>query len=230
MTASEGPVVEKCPYCGAPLRLDVAGDCVWCHAHVRVPAEPTPRGDEMDAESAYRVLYCNPFEDEPDDVMLLEPVANLLSFLYTTGQEPPVQDFVAHWEAREGVAPLLAAVRTAGKRVTEAAMSAPSFNELADHSAEWTAGEWWILQLANDLLAMVASVPGLATTQTLGTMNEVRNNRTSYAERFAGADGSGADDALVELRRAVPQAESEPRPPDDAATGHHHLWRRHRPS
>jgi hypothetical protein len=245
MTASEGPVVDNCPNCGAPLKLDTAGNCVWCQAHVRVTAPPAPQPETFDAGRAIRVLFGNPLEGEADDIMLLQPVSNLLIFLESTGQEAAVQDFLSHWEHKDAVTPLLHAVRASGERVTLSAKSAPGFNEFTDHSALYTPGEWWLIALATDLLALLAGVPGVDPMQAVEAADQARGTHDHYGEHFARSrppdgDGSGP---LSALRHAVPSCAPEPAAagsaagsaatiegagPPDGPPERHHLWRRHR--
>jgi hypothetical protein len=238
MTASDEVVVDNCPNCGAPLKLDTAGDCIWCHAHVRVAGSPVVVARESDAASAMRVLYGNPLEDEPDDIMLLQPVSNLLTFLWTSGQEAAVQDFISHWEHKDAVTPLLHAVRAAGTRATVAAEAKPGFNEFGDNSALYTSDEWWTIALATDTLSLLAGLPGVDPLQAVTTANEVRNVHDTYADCIAKATPPAGDDAsaLRAMRGSVPSAAPEPAPADEAPADEapaspsrperHHFWQR----
>ena len=242
MTNADGPVVDSCPNCGAPLKLDTAGDCVWCHAHVRVTASPVAPSTPMDAERAMRVLFGNPLEGEPGDIELLQPACNLLVFLSTTGQDAAVQDFLSHWEHKDAVGPLLHAVRAAGTRVTLVAKAAPGFDEFTDHSALYTPDEWWTIALAADLLALLAGLPGVDPMQAADSKNEAQDDRKSYGRHFAkGTPPSGDDSAaLLAMREALPGAGPQPAPAGDSAAdsvgepeqaqrgGRHHLFGRHR--
>lgn len=235
MTTSDAPTVDTCPNCGAPLKLDNAGDCVWCHAHVHVTATPVLSADRMDAATAARVLFGNVLDDEPDDIELLQPVSNLLIFLSTTGQEEAVQDFLSHWEHKDAVGPLLEATRAAGARVTVSAKASRGFDEFADHSSLYTAGEWWMISLACDLLALVAGVPGVDPMQALDSKHQAQEIRDSYRGKIAGAtppEGE-ASSPLLAMRGAVPGDAAAPGDPPaggDAGEpgGRHHLFRRHR--
>jgi hypothetical protein len=237
VTLSEEPAVDKCPNCGAPLKLDTAGDCIWCQAHVRAAAPPVVPSEQMDAERAIRVLFGNPLGDEPDDIMLLQPVSNLLIFLSTTGQETAVQDFISHWEHKDAIGPLLHAVRAAGTRVTRSAKAATHFDEYADHSALYRSDEWWAIALATDMLALLAGLPGVDPMQALDSVNQARDVRNEYRKHFARATPPEGDDAAVlrAMREAVASAAAEPASKDEssASTGRHeaaerhHFWRRH---
>jgi hypothetical protein len=238
MTASGGPVVDSCPNCGAPLKLDTAGNCIWCQAHVRATAPPVLPSRPADAEQAIRVLFGNPLEGEPDDIMLLQPVSNLLIFLSTTGQEAAVQDFVSHWEHKDAVSPLLRAVRAAGTRVTLEAKAGPDFDEFSDHSALYTSDEWWVVALATDLLALLAGVPGVDPMQASDSTNEARSTHDGYRRRFAKATPPDGDDAgvLRALRDAVPSACPGPAPTESVSASadrsepakRRHFWQHHR--
>lgn len=227
MTTSDGPTVDSCPNCGAPLKLDTAGDCLWCHAHVNVSTTPVvPRG-QMDADLAARVLWGHILDDEPGDIELLQPVSNLLVFLSTTGQEAAVLDFLSHWEQKEAVGALLKAVRAAGTRVTLSAKAAHDFNEFSDHSALYTSGEWWTIALATDLLALVGGLPGVDPMQAVDSTNQAHDVRDTYRKHFAKAtppEGEGAG-PLLALREVVTGADSAQAPAESSP--HHHLFRRH---
>lgn len=235
MTTSEEPVVDKCPNCGAPMKLNAAGDCVWCHAHVRLEA-PVPSDDPDELRRDIAALD-NLLEGEPGELMLLQPVSNLLVFLTSTGQQPAVHDFLGQWHLRDRVRPLLAAVRATGERVTAAAMAAPDFNEYGDHSALYTAEEWWMIELANDMLVMLASLPGVDEIHSLQTLNQAQQIRSGYGPHFAEANaavGAGPE-AFKSLREEIPTAPPPTQQPDHGAAptgeisgeGSRHFWRRH---
>lgn len=227
---SEGPVVDSCPNCGAPLKLDDEGDCVWCHAHVRVRSAADVRSGPIDPEYAARVLFGNVLDDEPGDIELLQPVSNLLIFLSTTGQEAAVQDFLSHWEHKDAVGPLLAAVRAAGTRVTLSAKAARGFDELADHGSLCTPEEWWTIALATDLLALLAGQPGVDPMQSVDSTNQSKDIRDTYRKHFARAVPPQGDEAglLLALREAVPGPGGAAPPTDGGEPAErHHFFHRH---
>lgn len=238
MTTSDGPVVDVCPNCGAPLKLDDAGDCTWCHAHVRVTAPAAGQSAPLDVDPPDDVLFGNLLSDEPGDIELLQPVSNLLVFLSTTGQEAAVHDFLSHWEHKDAVGPLLRAARAAGTRVTLSAKASPGFNEFLDHSELYTSDEWWTIALTTDLLALLAALPGVDPMQALDSTNMAQDDRKTYAKRFAKATPPQGGDAgaLLALREAVPGTGSGRAPAGGSAAGEegdapperHHLFRRHR--
>src|SRR5215469_5790198 len=43
---SAGPIVNLCPNCGAPLELDEAAKCRWCHAPVQFAPSEADVGDD----------------------------------------------------------------------------------------------------------------------------------------------------------------------------------------
>jgi hypothetical protein len=227
---SDGPVVDSCPNCGAPLKLDNAGDCIWCHAHVHVSAMPVvPRG-VLDAELAARVLWGNLLDGDPGDIELLQPVSNLLIFLSTTGQEAPVQDFLSHWEHKEAVGALLQAVRAGGTRVTLSAKAAQGFSEFSDHSSLYTTEDWWAIALATDLLALVAGLPGVDPMQAVDSTRQAHDVRDTYRKHLAKATPPGGEDAgrLLTLREAVPRSDASGGPgAAEEESPRHHLFHRH---
>jgi hypothetical protein len=192
--------VEACTNCGAPLDLDEAGACRWCHARVRVPAE------EADF-AAFRVQ---------DEVSLMpagvDNCGTSAPFLYlalTTFGLLSLQPEVKAYLQREPlllpqIRALIMAVSAAGVRVRDAALLKDDFDEnLGVYAPE----EIWIFDLAFDVIALIGAIDGLSgqtrarVASNMRSLDEKAHSHTWKKDMKKAGEGPAAWD---ELRARVP--------------------------
>lgn len=217
MTTAAGPAVDRCPNCGAPLELTAEGHCRWCGVPVRTapevghaPHPPHAISDE-DRELLAELLdtgagTSNPFHDEPDDIMLLQPVSNILIFLSTTAMDPAVRAWVKNFPEKDEIGSLLQAVRQAGTRIKLVAMQGKHYDEFTDNSHLHTEDEWWQIGLALDILATIGSVPGISPMTGADAMKQARDFQKDYSHQLKKASKNPGPSAsqFVALRAAIP--------------------------
>ena len=158
------PTVQRCPNCGAPLKLDPGGDCHFCHVHVNVADVDEPDDDDESGDA-------DPFhEDEADaliarlalddyDPTLPQPVPSILAVLRYAASDGAARRFLEAPSQVVSVRALAQAVRTIGQRVA----AAHATNDDAFHRGEklYTPDEWWTFDLAADFLVALGSFDGI---------------------------------------------------------------------
>jgi hypothetical protein len=196
------PVAERCPNCGAPLEL-VEGKCRWCSVPVHLqPGEPEA-GPPAAAASGGGPLWLDRslVPDDVDDQSLDAFVHLMLSTLrYSLGGSQVVQDYLdQHPGMRELVRALSVAVGAAGVRARDE-------GPLPGGIRGYTPDEIWAWDLALDLIAMAAGLPGLpggtraSIADDLRLLEEQRGHMWKHRVKEAG-DGP---EALRPLRALVP--------------------------
>lgn len=212
MTAAGGATVQRCPNCGAPLELDVNGHCRWCGVPVLAVEVPRDLDDEDRALLAEMMGMSddlssrNPFRGEPNDIMLLQPVSNILIFLETTAMDGAVKKWLGAFPSKDALDPLVVAVRQAGTRIKLEAMQGKHYNEFAENSHLHTPEEWWEIGLALDILATIGSVPGIDPITGAEAVKQANGFRRDYSHQLKKArDKAGPDQAQFQaLRAAIP--------------------------
>jgi hypothetical protein len=160
------PVVEFCTNCGAPLDLDEASACRWCHARVRL-APPT----------ALASLFSDQVSLIPDEV---DGCSSSVPFLYLAlssvemlGAQPAVKEHMRQepWLLAQ-IRALSTAVSAAGVRVRDGGLLKDSFDvSLGVYAPE----EIWTFDLAFDVIAWVGTLDGLDGEARAMTASNVRS-------------------------------------------------------
>jgi len=190
--------LEVCPNCGAPLELDPASECRWCHARIRT---------ERAAPAFLR------FQDEvslvpedADDCASSAPFLSLaLSSLGLLSAQPEVKEYM---NGEPGLLRQIRALSTmvsaAGVRVRDAGLLKDSFDI---NLKVYTAEEIWTFDLAFDVIALIGALDGLTGKIRAMTASNVRS-LDWYAERHtwkkAMKKAGEGPVALREFRAAVP--------------------------
>jgi hypothetical protein len=205
MTTAGGPAVERCPNCGAPLELD-NGHCRWCGAPIQTAA-PAAAGDDARAILADLLddmSTSNVFHDEPDDIMLLQPVSNILVFMSSAGMDPAVKKWVNAFPQKDDIGTLVTAVRQAGTRIKLLAMQGKHYDEFSDNSGLHTPEEWWEIDLALDILATAGSVTGISPMTGADAVKQARDFHNQYSHHLKKARKGPAPAQYQALRAAIP--------------------------
>jgi hypothetical protein len=157
------PVVEVCANCGAPLDLDEASSCRWCHARVR-----------LQRATALAPLFSDQLALVPDEV---DGCASAAPFLYLAlsslemlGVQPAVKEYMGQepW-LLEQIRALSTAVSAAGVRVRDGGLLKDSFDVSL---GVYTPEEIWTFDLAFDVIAWVGTLDGLTgDVRALGVDN-----------------------------------------------------------
>jgi hypothetical protein len=193
------PVVEVCPNCGAPLELDLAGECRWCHARIR-----TDRADPafLRLQDEVRLV-----PEDADDCTTSAPFLSLaLSSLSLLGVQPEIKQYM---NGQPGllrqIRMLSTMVSVAGVRVRDAGLLKDSFDSNLD---VYTAEEIWTFDLAFDVITLIGAMDGLTGRIRAMTASNMRS-LDGYAERHAWKKAmKKAGDGPVplrEFRAAVPR-------------------------
>jgi hypothetical protein len=195
-----GPVVEACANCGAPLDLDEAGACRWCHARVRVRAEPA-------------VFTASRIQDEvslmPEDV---DDCWSSSPFLYLAlatfgllSVQPEVQQYMQGEPLLlQQIRALITAVSAAGARVRDAGLLKNDFDENLE---VYTPEEIWIFDLAFDVITLVGAVDGLSRqtrARVVGNMRSLNEKAQSHTWKKDMKKAGEGPAAWHELRARVP--------------------------
>jgi hypothetical protein len=205
MTTAGGPSVERCPNCGAPLELD-NGHCRWCGVPVHAAVHASPKGDTraMLAQLLDTFTDANVFYGEPDDIMLLQPVSNILIFMNTTGMDPAVTNWVDALPQKEDIRALVKSVRQAGTRIKLVAMQGKHYDEFSDNSGLHTPEEWWQIDLALDILTTMGSLPGISPMTGADAVKQARDFRSDYSHHLKKARKGPAPAEFGALRATIP--------------------------
>jgi hypothetical protein len=183
--------VSACRNCGAPLELDDAGRCRWCHAQVRYEslgsqAGLLPRGLD-DCSTSAPFLYL------------------ILSAFYLLGTQDAVQQFLArnpgtHQQARA----LSAAVSAAGVRVRDAGLLKDDFD---DNLKVYTPDETWTFNLAVDVIARLGGLEGLPPgthAQIVSDLKSLSDSARSHHWKKELKRAGDGPPQFRELRAAIP--------------------------
>jgi hypothetical protein len=172
-----GYVAKVCPNCGAPLDLDPAGACRWCHARIRT--EPT-----VVSVLQLRSLVQDRVSLVPADVDDCGTSAPFLALALSTlgllGGQPAVKEYMDR-EPRllQQIQALSMSVSAAGVRVRDEGLLKDSF----DSNLEvYTHEEIWTFDLAFDIIAVIGSLDGLSG-QTRARVTDNLRTLAWYSDR-----------------------------------------------
>jgi hypothetical protein len=192
------PVLEACPNCGAPLELDPASECRWCHARIRTE-RAAPAFLRFQDEASL-------VPEDADDCASSAPFLSLaLSSLGLLSAQPEVKEYM---NGEPGLLRQIRALSTmvsaAGVRVRDAGLLKDGF----DINLEvYTAEEIWTFDLAFDVIALIGALDGLTGKIRAMTASNIRSLNW-YAERHtwkkAMKKAGEGPVALREFRAAVP--------------------------
>lgn len=185
------PAVDRCRNCGAPLELDDAGRCRWCHAQVRFESPASQVGlmpsDLDDCATSAPFLYL------------------ILSAFYLLGTQDVVQQFTARNPAlHQQIRALTVATSAAGVRVRDAGLLKDDFD---NRLGVYTPDEIWTFNLAVDVIARLGALEGLPSSthaqivSDLKSLDESAHSHTWKKELKKAADGVPQ---FRELRAAIP--------------------------
>ncbi|HEY0937652.1 MAG TPA: hypothetical protein VGD91_28425, partial [Trebonia sp.] len=147
------PAAEFCTNCGAPLELDAASACRWCHARIHLERAPVFAPSYFDQVSLV--------PEDVDDCASVAPFLYLaLSSLGLLGAQPEVREYLRGqpW-LLEQVRALSTAVSAAGVRVRDAGLLKDSFDS---NLAVYTPPEIWTFDLSFDAIAQLGLLEGLS--------------------------------------------------------------------
>jgi hypothetical protein len=193
-------VADFCANCGAPLELDINGQCRWCHAHVKASQPQHFYDDDIDL-----------VPPGVDDCWSSAPFLSLtLSALNMLGSRAVIRDYV---NARPGllasIRELSVAVSTAGVRVRD---SGALQNDYDSRLSIYTPEEIWTFDLAFDLIAMLGTLEQDSETRAL-VASDLRSLDEEVTERAwkkqLGKAGDGPAQ-FRELRSVVPPHSPNP--------------------
>jgi len=172
--------VEACGNCGAPLDLDEAGACRWCHARIR------PRRAAVPAASIFQDPVSLVPEDADDCWTSAPFLALTMSTLSMLSTQPAVKEYMQR-EPRllEQVRALSSAVSAAGARVRDAGLLKDSFD---GNLAVYTPAELATFDLAFDVIAMIGGLDGLSG-QTRAMVASNLQSLDWYAQHHAWKKG-----------------------------------------
>jgi hypothetical protein len=203
MTAAPG--IGACPNCDAPLEIGEHGTCRACHAHV-----DNHGGAGRDHRSGGRTSLVSVSLD--DEFSLSPFIGLILSTLGPgLGTEAAVRDYVARDERlRRQIQALTRSVADAGVRVRDAGLMKDEFDQ---HLRMFTPEEFWLFDLAIDVIAMLATLEGIAKGAQFRTASSLRlldDNVTSHLWKKGLRKAGDGLPAFRELRASVPR--HKPRP------------------
>ena len=153
-------VTEACPNCGVPLRLDADGRCRSCHAEqwVSVPSGPPP--------SRHPNRHRDPADQVPFGLVPLHLnygggapfISDIFSALRRLESDHSVQQYLqVNPDAHRSIRALSTAVAKADNRVRDGGQA-----KLLDERLKlFTPEEIWLLDLAVDVIAMLATNGGV---------------------------------------------------------------------
>ncbi len=160
------PVVEVCANCGAPLDLNEASACRWCHARIRL---------ESVAAAAPRILdQVSLMPEDVDDCSSSSPFLGLaLSSLELLGVQPAVKEYMRGepWLLGQ-IRALSTAVSAAGVRVRDTGLLKDMFDT---NLTVYTPEEIWTFDLAFDVIAQIGTLDGLTGQVRAMTASNVRS-------------------------------------------------------
>ncbi len=191
------PVLEVCPNCGAPLELDPASECRWCHVRIRTEqAAPAFLGFQDEAGLV---------PEDADDCTSAPFLSLTLSSLRLLGDQPEVKEYM------NGEPGLLGQIRALSTMVSAAYVRVRDAGLLKDsletHLDAYTAEEIWTFDLAFDVLALIGALDCLTGKIRAMTASNVQS-LDWYAERHtwkkAMKKAGEGPVALREFRAAVP--------------------------
>jgi hypothetical protein len=190
--------VDVCANCGAPLDLDEAGACRWCHARIRRPRVAVPLFRIWDESS----LVPEGTDGCRTSASFLSLALSTLTFL---GLQPVVKEYTQR-EPRllEQVRALSRAVSTAGVRVRDSGLLKDSFDS---NLAIYTPEEIWTFDLAFDVIALISALDGLtgdARAQAASNMGLLDGYAGRPPWQQAMATAGDGPVAWRELRAQVP--------------------------
>jgi hypothetical protein len=168
------PVVEACPNCGAPLDVDVAGACSWCHARIRTRPAAVAAGRRFGDETRLVPEGTDGCRSSAPFIGLILSSFDLLSTV------APVKEYM-HGQPHllRQIRALSQAVSAAGVRVRDGGLLKDSF----DISLEvYTPEEIWFFELSFDVIALVSGVDGL-NGDTRAQMRENIRSLDWYSEK-----------------------------------------------
>lgn len=166
---SRGAGVDGCANCGAPLELDEAGRCRWCHAHVQ-QRRPNLAVVHYSFDDQVSLVPAN-----ADDCMTSAPF--LFLTLSTLGPalsiEPAVQEYTRHQPGLHAkIRALSTAVSAAGVRVRDDGLLKDDFD---DNLKVYTPEEIWLFDLAIDVIAMLGTLGGLPKAKHAQVASNLRS-------------------------------------------------------
>jgi hypothetical protein len=192
------PVVEVCANCGAPLELDEADACRWCHARIRMEEAAAPVSHSWDQVSLV--------PDDADDCGSSSPFLFLaLSSLELLGTQPAVTEHMRREQRLlRQIQALSGAVSAAGVRVRDAGLLKDSFDiSLGPYTPEVI----WTFDLAFDVIAWIGALDGLTgqaramTASNVRSLDEYSHSHTWKKDMKKAGEGPAA---FHELRALVP--------------------------
>jgi hypothetical protein len=177
-----GPITDPCPNCGAPLELDETARCRWCHVPVRfappeadtghdsqlmtagvpeekrkfrlLPPEICPScGEDIESYRQGMCYSCGSYSRSRTD-----RVPHLIAMITVTlpllEREPAIDQKLAGAPADHGaILVLTAAIADLGARIRD---TYPDLDVRASGLRYLSAGDIWMLDLALDLMYMLA--------------------------------------------------------------------------
>lgn len=194
-----GPAVDVCRNCGAPLELDDAGRCRWCHVRIRYESAGSQGASQGNSQGGLLPRGL-------DDCSTSAPFLYLiLSAFYLLGTEDTVKQFLARNPGlRQQLHALTAATSAAGVRVRDAGLLK---NDFDDNLRVYTPGEIWTFDLAVDVVARLGGLEGLPAkthaqiVSDLKTLNDQTHSHHWKKELKSAGDGVPQ---FRELRAAIP--------------------------
>ena len=191
--------MDVCANCGAPLDLDEAGACRWCHAHVRTEPAAGPFLDFSDQVSLVPQDVDDCMSSAPFLFLTLSTLGPLLS------TEPVVQQHM-RGEPRllQRIRELSTAVSAAGVRVRDAGLLKDDFD---DNLAVYTPEEIWTFDLAFDVIALLGALdglPGRAKAKAASDLRSLDGSARHHAWKHALKKAGEGPVALQGLRATVP--------------------------
>jgi len=191
--------MDVCANCGAPLELDEAGACRWCHAHFRTE-RPAVLAFGYDDDDGL-------VPEDTDDCMSSAPF--LFLTLSTLGPllstEPVVQQHMRRQpRLLAQIRALSTAVSAAGVRVRDAGLLKDDFD---DNLAVYTPEEIATFDLAFDVIAMIGALDGLPSQARAKAASDLRSldgNARHHAWKHAMKKAGDGPAAFRELRATVP--------------------------
>jgi hypothetical protein len=200
-----GPEVEVCANCGAPLDLDEAGACRWCHARIRARRAPLSALLLLEEQEDLRLV--------PDGVDNCGTSAPFLYLTLTTfGFLSTVSQVKEYMRGEPGllqhIRALTTAVSDAGVRVRDTGLLKDDFD---DNLTVYTPEEIWTFDLAFDVIAMLGALNGLdgqTRARIVSNMRSLNRESSSHAWKKDMKKAGDGPLALREFRSQVPHRSS----------------------
>jgi hypothetical protein len=188
---SAGPTVSLCHNCGAPLELDDAGRCRWCHAQVRYESLGSQAGllprDLDDCTTSAPFLYLT------------------MSAFYLLGTQDAVQQFLARSPGpHQQMRALAVATSAAGVRVRDAGLLKDNFD---NNLKIYTPNEIWTFNLAVDVIARLGELEGLPPSTHAQIVSDLKSLNDSARSHHWQKELRRAGDGVPlfrELRASIP--------------------------